>query len=196
MRLTIIVTLSFIGVILSPLCSSVYAFEDIGSSRISPASSFYFLKTIRENIELKFAGTPRVRMIRELEFATRRLREVKSLVAKESEDLIAPTLERYWYHVQNLPDKDLQDQDFSARINESLSIHLETLQEVYNYISNRRAKMAIRATINRLVGRADLPRNARLSACIFLTKEASSSALTQTERVIYKERGQKCLLKL
>ncbi len=181
----------------------VFASEDIGSSKISPASSFYFLKTIRENIEMKFAGTQRVKLIRQLEFATRRLREVKSLVGNKSEDLIVPTMERYWYHIQSLPDKNLQDQDFSTRITENLAIHLETLERVYNQLlnehsssSSKRAKMAIRATINRLVGRADLPRNARLPACIFLTKEASSSALNETERQILKERAGNCFKNL
>lgn len=172
--------------------SPAYATEDIGQSRIYPASPFYFLKTIRENIELKFAATPRVKLIRQLEFATRRLREVKSLVAKGSEDPVAPTLEKYWYHLQSLPDKDLKDKELVTKINESLSIHLQVLQTVYSQLSNPRAKMAIRATINRLVGRADLPRNARLQACIFLTKEASSSALNETEKAVFLERALKC----
>lgn len=172
--------------------SPAFATEDIGSSRIYPASPFYFLKTIRENIELKFAATPRVKLIRQLEFATRRLREVKSLVGNKSEDLIVPTMERYWYHVQSLPDKDLKDKELVARIKESLSIHLQVLQTVYSQLSNPRAKMAIRATINRLVGRADLPHSARLQACIFLTKEASSSALNETEKAVFLERALKC----
>lgn len=82
--------------------------NDIGVSKITPASFFYFLKTVRENLEMKLALTPHVKLIRQLEFATRRLRETKSLVGGR-EDLIQPTMERYWSYINSLPDKDLKD---------------------------------------------------------------------------------------
>lgn len=183
MRITIVLALTLFWMVFLGSCNTLYATEDIGESRISPASPIYFLKTIRESIELKFAATPRVKMIRELEFATRRLREVKSLIPTDHQDLIEPTLERYWYHLQNLPEKlEL----------ETLAIHLETLERVYNQVSNTRAKMAMRAAINRLVNRADLPRSAKLPACTFLINEASSSSLTEVEKAILLERAQKC----
>ena len=105
--------------IITSFCSSVYAVDlesslsasmsaeilptgnDIGISKITPASFFYFLKTIRENLEMKMALTPHVKQIRLLEFATRRLREAKSLIGIK-EDLISPTLERYWFHINSL----------------------------------------------------------------------------------------------
>lgn len=169
-----------------------FAVDEIGQARIHPASPLYFLKTIRESLELKFAGTPRVRMIRELEFATRRLREVKSLITGNHQDLIEPTLERYWYYLSKLPDKDLTDKELVLRIKESLIIHLEILQKVYIQTTNVRAKMAIRSAINKMLGRAEVPDYVRQTGCKFLAKEASSSALNDVEKAVLKNRAQNC----
>lgn len=179
--ITILFTLTFF---LVSSCGSVLAIENIGQSRISPASPIYFLKTIRENIELKFAATPRVTQIRQLEFATRRLREVKSLIGSSSEALIEPTLERYWYKLQNVSEKE--------GLRDVLSIHLETLEGLYNQISNLRAKMAVRAAVNRIIQRVDVPAGSKLVACNFLAKEASSPAFTRAEKAVLLERTQKC----
>ncbi len=165
--------------------------NDIGVSKITPDSFFYFLKTVRENIEMKLAFTPHVKLIRQLEFATRRLRETKSLVG-DREDLIPPTLERYWSYINSLPDKDLEDEEVAVRIKETLTVHLEVLEQIYDKITNKRAKMSIRATVNRIVQRLDVPIFARFPACTFLEKEATSSALTEPERQILIERANSC----
>ncbi len=69
-------------------CNNVFAIEnDIGFSKITPDSPIYFLKALRENFELKLALTPHVKLVRQLEFATRRLREAKTLVW-QNQDLI------------------------------------------------------------------------------------------------------------
>lgn len=190
MKITTILALT-VWIFLSS-CGSAYAQEnDIGISLIHPASPFYFLKAIRENLELKFALTSRVKFFRHLEFATRRLRETKALIPG-NEDLIPPTLEKYSSHLKTLPDKDLEDKETQIRIKESLVVHLETLQKIYDQVSNRRAKMAIRASLNRIIQRKDLPDYAILPVCSLFAKEASSSALNQTEKVVYLERSQKC----
>lgn len=168
--------------------------NDIGVSKITPASPFYFLKTIRENLEMKLALTPHVKLIRQLEFATRRLRETKSLVGK-SEDLIQPTLERYWSYINSLPDKDLKDEEVVLRIKESLTVHLEVLQNIYNKLTNPKAKLAVRSIINRITKRSDLPIFAKIPACHFLQKQATSSAIVESERAILLERAQNCFKK-
>lgn len=190
MRITVI--LAFFIIFFLFFSGVALAGEDqIGQSRLDPASPFYFLKTIRENFELKFAGTPRVRLLRELEFATRRLRETKALIDKD-QDLIPPVLEKYKSHINNLPDKNLEDEEVIFRIKESLNIHFAALENIYIRVSNPRAKMAIRAAINKIAQRADLPDYARLPICSFLSKEASSSALSDTEKAVFSERAQKC----
>ncbi len=155
--------------------------NDIGVSRVTPDSSLYFLKTVRENIELRLALTPHVKLVRQLEFATRRLRESKSLVGTH-EDLIIPTMERYWYHLSRLPVID------SA----TLIIHLEVLQNIYDRLINPQAKLSIRSVINKTSKRPDLPTFAKISVCFFLQKEATNSAITETERAILLERAGDC----
>lgn len=175
-------------------CSSVLAKEnDIGQSQIHPAHPLYFLKTVRESLEMSLALTPRVKLIRQLEFATRRLREVKALISNNRQDLIEPTLERYWFHIRVLLDEGSKDPELILRIKESLVVHLKTLDSIYAQLSNQEAKRAVRSALNRVVDRADIPDFARIPVCDFFAKESSSSALNQTEQVILKERSKNCL---
>ncbi len=165
---------------------------DFGSSRIHPASPLYFLKTIREKIELGLAQTPRVKMIRQLEFATRRLRETNSLISVGREDLVGETLIRYWSHIDSLPDKDLEDADLAQRIAENLKIDLQFLERSYPNLQDSRAQLAFRSLVNKIVQRRDVPKDARAGGCSFLATEASSSALNTTERAVLAQRADKC----
>jgi len=187
--ITIIIFITIITFIKIP---PAFAQEDsVGFSKIHPASPFYFLKTVRENLELKFALTSRTKMLRQLEFATRRLREARTLIPI-NQDLIPPILERYISHLNTLPDKDLEDKEIVARIKESTPVHLEVLQKMYQQISSTRAEMAIRSTMNKIIKRADLPTFAKLPVCTFFAREASSSALNQTEQFVLADRADKC----
>lgn len=194
--ISLIFSSTIIGLVLFSFCNTAYALEDIGQSRLHPASPFYFLKTIRESLELKFAGTRKVVYIRRLEFATRRLREVKSLIQVGNFELIIPALENYSSQINSLPDQGLQEKEILQLIENNLSNHLEVLQQIYYQIENPRAKMAIRAAINRILQRADLPPSARLLGCSFLSKEASSSALNEVEKTVLLERVKKCFQSL
>ena len=185
MRLVIFVLLLLLST------SSSLAFEDnIGYSKITPESPVYFLKTVRENLELKFALTTRVRNLRQLEFATRRLREAKTLIPI-NQDLIPPTLERYASHLNTIPDKDLNNQELSNGIKQALSMHLLVLQQIYPG-ANLRSRMFIRSAMNRIIQRADVPTFAKAPVCAFFSKEASSSALNQTEQSVLGDRAKKC----
>lgn len=198
MRITILpLAFSISAIVFFSNCTSAYAAQDlIGKSQLHPAHPLYFLKPVREALEMHFAQTPRVKMIRSLEFATRRLREVKSLIDVKREDLIEPNMGKYWYHLQKLPDKDLEDGELVAFIKETTPVHLEVLENVYNVVENKRAKMAIRAALNRLSQRSDLEVKTKKSICDFLAKESTSSALNQTERVVLSERAESCFKSL
>lgn len=166
---------------------------DIGYSRIDPASPLYFLKTIRENLEVNLAQTRRVKNLRQLEFATRRLRETRTLVGK-NEELVPSTLERYISHLNNLQDKYLKsEQQIADDIKNNLAIHLQIFRQIYNSSSNLRTKMAVRSTMNKIIQRADVSNSDREVVCDLFTKEATSSALNQTEQVVLKDRAVKCL---
>lgn len=193
MRITIVLAIFVYGLIFLGSCNTAYAQDiDIGQSQIHPAHPLYFLKTIRENLEMHFAKTPRVKMIRQLEFATRRLREVKALVGK-NEDLIQPTLERYWSHISFLPQKDLEDRELASLISGTIAKHINILEKLNDQVLEKKAKMSIRATLNRLSARLDLFEETRSSVCKFLSKEASPSALNEVEKVILIERVRVCL---
>lgn len=198
MRITILpLAFSISAIVFFSNCTSAYAVQDlVGKSQLHPAHPLYFLKPVREALEMHFAQTPRVKMIRSLEFATRRLREVKSLIDVKREDLIEPNMEKYWYHLQKLADKGLEERELVSSIKGATAVHLEVLEDVYARLENKRAKMALRSAINKLSHRQDLEIGTKIKACDFLTREASASALTETEQVILQERGENCLKKV
>lgn len=185
---------------------------DLGQSRIHPASPLYFLKSVREALELKFAGTTNVRALRQLEFSTRRIREVKSLGYTSRQDLITPALERYWWHIRELNGiLTLTDENMVGKASDVTATHMNVLQTIYQQVANQEAKRSIRTAVNRLseweqgvVDKLNLLRQpffaqkiliSKLSGCNFLSKEASSSALNEVERVILAERAKMCFLK-
>lgn len=190
------IVIIFIVVITVIKITSANASEnDIGLSKIHPASPFYFLKTIRENLELKFAQTTRVKNLRRLEFATRRLRETRTLIPI-NQDLIPPTLERYTAYLNSLTDKHQENDEFAQSLKNNLTIHLQVLLKMYDDTTNSRAKMFIRSAMNRVIQRQDVSSFAKLAICNFFQKEASSSALNQTEQVVLKNRAQSCFNRL
>ena len=187
----------------------VFAADDIGQSRISPASPLYFLKSVREILELKFAPTIHIRSLRELEFANRRVREVNSLVNSPHEDLIQPTLEKYWSGLgQLIGISDLRDENQAEQVSRSISLHMSLLQKVFSQVSDSKAQRSIRSTVfrlsewdNRLISKLNTGKhftfaqeieNSKISGCRFLTREASSSAFNDIERVVTIERAKKC----
>lgn len=208
MRITIVLALMVI-IFLSSGNLALAQEHDIGQSIIHPAHPLYFLKTIREIIEMKLAGTAHVRGLRHFEFSTRRIREVKSLISQKRPDLIPPNLEKYWSSLNQMMGLlNFKDQALANQVIDGIISHLRTLQRAYHQTNHPQAKMAIRTTVNRvsewnvkLWDRLTLDDKMKLSqrlmtsqmiACSFLAKEASSSSLNEVEQVVLSERAQKC----
>lgn len=205
---------SLIIFLLLPVASNlspVFAADDLGQSQITPASPLYFLKSIREILELKFAGTTNIKALRRLEFATRRIREVNSLVGTSREDLIEPTLARYLSELEELRGvANIKDEGMAADVSRTVIMQMDALQGAYDPVSDSKGKRSIRATINglskwqqQLIDRLNLVKQtamaqrvtySKLSGCNFLSKEASSAALNEVERVVFAERAEKCLI--
>lgn len=190
--------------------SSAYAHNnELGSSRINPASLFYFLKSVREILELKLSPATNIRAARELEFANRRIREANSLAGSSREDLISPTLEKYWSHLGQLFGiTDLYNPGQLLQIRNSFNIHTDALADLYWESSHPQARRSLRLAIFRIslmednyikklnslgqIIEAEQFKDIKLKACNFLTQEASSSALNENERLLYQDRSQKC----
>ncbi len=191
MRVTIVLAVLTFSFVLLGSCGNVLAVNDIGAvyigeSSIHPASPFYFLKAIREKIELALAGSNKVKAQRQLEFSQRRLREVNALVKNKRQDLIDSTLERYKAALSETENLVSQDEDLKIKVGEAVARHLDVLQRIYDQVGNPRAKQAIRAAIER-----DEKYN-RPMACRFLAKEATASGLTETEKVFLGQKVQSC----
>lgn len=178
-------------------CNSAFALEEnVGIAKIDSSSPIFFLKTIKEEIELKFALTPRTKILRQLEYTTRRLRESKALVGSKNEDLIQASLERYGVSFNQVLTFRPRDEDLTLLINHVIGVHVKEFINMYERLNSAKAKRGIRAAINRLMVGSDVTGAARDLGCNFLLKEASSSALTQSEQVIFLKRGQACFDKV
>ncbi|MBI2314807.1 hypothetical protein HYU93_01995 [Candidatus Daviesbacteria bacterium] len=182
-------------------------------AKIDPASPLYFLKSVREILELKLAGTTHIQVYRQIEFATRRVREVNSLVNTPNEDLIEPTLARYLSHLQELNKlASAKDQIVAVQIVESVTQHMSVLQKIYSQVSNPSAIRSIRTTIYRLsewnyqlasnlsaLNKYPLAQrvvDSNILGCNLLAREASSSALNGVEKAVFEKRAKDCLTKL
>jgi hypothetical protein len=153
----------------------------IGQSRLAPDSPLYFIKTIQEDIESRFASTETSKTFRQVEFSTRRLREVATLISDGRQDLIPPVLENYKVSVGTalkLADK----KSFEGEVGEEYGRHLSVLERQYASTSDPRAKRSIRAAVEIILVKNIVPASSKLEACKFLQKEASSSAITETEK--------------
>lgn len=187
--------------------------DEIGQSRIHPASPFYFLKSIREIFEIKFSGTSQIKGLRYLEFSTRRIREVKTLAGLNRPDLIPSTLEKYWLSMEKLLGLiSFKDEVLANQVLGQIRKQLTVLEYLYPQTENQKAKIAIRLAIYRislwnekLLERLEPKDKIRLFpeitknqafVCDFLSKEASGSALNDTEEAVLLERAQICLQNL
>ncbi|MBI4036602.1 hypothetical protein HY386_01865 [Candidatus Daviesbacteria bacterium] len=181
---------------------------EIGESLIYPSSPLYFLKGIRERIELMLSSNNKAKAQRELEFAQRRLREVRALIKHQRQDLIDSTLERYKASLNEARSLSAPDSSLQLPVGEAISRHLDVLQRVHDQVGNPRAKQAIRAALERgmehlqtmqkrldLVQQQELIRKTALRqalACNLLAREASNSGLTDTDRVYLTQKVKDC----
>ncbi len=181
---------------------------EVGRSVISPTSPLYFLKTIRERIEVLFAGTTETKLNRELEFSIRRIREVNSLINAQKLDQIPITLERYNKHTKQAEGFAGSDEALKITIAEQLARHLDVLQRAYDLVGDPRAKMAILTAVERveehnrnLLEKLSVEKQQRLIrsiadrqtfACKLLIREASGSGLNDVEVAVLKEKANNC----
>ncbi len=218
MRVTIVLAVLALSLTLFlSNCSTAYAQEEdlvavapepeaveIGESLVHPASPLYFLKTLREQIELAFSVSSEAKLNRELEFAQRRLREVKSLIKVKQQEMIQPTLDKYLRHITQVGQFSQSGNDSSVRAGEAISRHVDVLARVYDQVGNPSAKAAILESLKRaeqhnreLLTKLDITRQQQLIrkiaahqalACRFLTREATTSSLADDQKQALKER--------
>lgn len=193
----VVISASIVAVFLLSGCNRAYALEEnVGVARIDPSSPIFFLKTVREELELKFALTPRTKILRHLEFATRRLRESKALIGSKNEDLIQASLERYRVSFNKVLDFRPRDEGLTLLINHVIGVHVFEFDRIYKQLKSSKAKIAVRSQVYYLIQFSDVSPPTRIFGCSFLLRESSSSALTQTEQVILKMRADKCFDRL
>jgi hypothetical protein len=184
---------------------------NIGYSLIDPAHPLYFLKTAKEYLEVHFFSpvTDISKVTRNLEFAQRRLREVNSLIKDKRQDLIVPMMEQYKNYL-NLTDKIAPDKEnIKTEIAQSKARHIDVLMRLYDQIGDPAAKRAIRSAIVEAENynghalqdiqdpsiKADLTEKIsqrQKLVCAFLSREASSSALNDTERYYFSQKAREC----
>ncbi len=181
----------------------------IGSSQIAPASPFYFLKMVKEEVEWKLAQTDQVKLMRQMEFAIRRLREVKTLISEDREDLIEPNLIKYQDHLKKLGRYANGNKELELFVSDRVATQMNLLINLYPQLENNRAKLAVRATIENWErqNREELVKQevgyqekfwqkialTEKLSCDFLQKEATNSSLVPSERYLINLKTEDCL---
>lgn len=168
--------------------SVIYVFS---TPQISPSSPLYFLQTIKEGLEMKVAFSMQSKAAKQLEFATRRVKETENLVGEE-EDRIQTVMERYWNNFQTSLNFNKSAKDKLTQINQTIESNLNDLDKIYPALSSEKAKRGVRATVSRLAFSPDIDLNIRHTGCNILQKQASDSALTQSEKAIFEIRVKDC----
>lgn len=123
--------------------------EPIYTPKLLPDSPFYFLKTIKERIELFLAQTPEAQAEKYAELATRRIAEVKQLVKKEKPGFVEKLMKKHKEHLDKAEEK-IEEAKKKGRdvervlaiVAEATSIHQKVLAEVYEKVPEQ-AKEAI-----------------------------------------------------
>lgn len=210
MRISIVLVFSFLLIFLSGCTSNAYASADSKLNIIDPASPFYFLKSVEEMWQLKFTKSSQEKGLKYLEFASSRIIEVKSLVSNNRGDLVPPALEKYWSSLSKILGLvNINNEVLGPQIVEKVENHILILSSLQNQTTNPKAQIAIRSTIYRIsnwnkdfFGKLNTEQKNKLLAkitsnqdtiCKFLSKEASSSALNQTEKMTISKRAQECI---
>lgn len=187
---------------------------EVGDSLISPSSGLYFLKALRERIELYFSDTNQVKTQRELEFSVRRIREAKTLIDEKREDLIEVTLQKYRNHLDAVQKLSNGGRGMNVNVGASVARHMYVLQSLYYNINDLAAKRAVRTSIQRvlehnwdllnskelaLVEKTALSEQIALrqiAGCKFLSDETNNTAFNESEREILKEYVEGCKTKI
>lgn len=182
---------------------------EVGDSLVSPSSPLYFLKSFRERIELYLSANDQIRAQRELEFAVRRLREVKTLIEEGRQDLIEVTLQKYRNHIDRVKKIGGDTEDLRIDLGISLARHMYVLQSLYYNTSNELAKRATRTSIERVLEynwellasdlekleRQTLTENVglrQIAGCQFLNQEVKNTGISEAELAILKEYTADC----
>lgn len=186
---------------------------DVGDSLVSPSSPLYFLKALREKVELYFSPNEMVKSQRELEFAVRRLREVKTLIEENRQDLIEVTLQKYRNHLDQVNHVGGGTEGLRVDLGSSAARHMYVLQSLYYNISDENAKRAIRTSIERILEYNwallenknltgdeynDLVQNIALrqiAGCQFLIEETRNTSISESERAILGNYVKECKTK-
>lgn len=182
---------------------------EVGDSLISPSSPVYFLKAWRESLELYLASNDTVKAQRKLEFSVRRLREVKTLLDENRQDLVPATLKAYTQDLEMVKSYSSKDPKNALDLGLSIARHMYVLQSLYYRMSESEAKFANRETIryvlnyNRNLLNANLSEEDRanfinglklreIAACQFLKTEAQASDILESEKKLISEVLQNC----
>lgn len=192
------------------ITAPAHAQAEISTSQITPASPFYFFESVKEALELKFAESVQDKGLKYFKFAQQRIIEAKQLVKENRTDLIPPLLERYYSNLNKVLGLG-NDKALGPYLVDEVGKNAIALNQLEDQTENPKAKMSIRALIYRILiwtedfyQRLNPDQKNNLLAktkanqaiiCDFLSKEASSSALNQTEKAVLLERVQKCLKK-
>lgn len=113
----------------------------IYTPKLLPDNPFYFLKGIKEKIELFLAQSPEAKAEKYAELATRRVAETKQLINKGKPEFVERLMEKHKEHlgkaeekIEEAKEKGRDVERILAIVAEAASIHQAVLIEVYEKV--------------------------------------------------------------
>lgn len=123
--------------------------EEIYTPKLLPDSPFYFLKRIKEGIELFLAQAPEAKAEKYAELATRRIAEAKVMIKRNKNQFVVKLMEKHQEHldkaekkIEEAKEKGKDVERVLAIVAEATSIHQKVLADVYEKVPEQ-AKEAI-----------------------------------------------------
>jgi len=134
--------------------ASVATTAAIYHPRLLPTSPFYFIKRLKEDVEMAFTFSPEKKAEKRLEFATHRLAEANA-IAKKHPKLAQKLMDRYQKQLQKMqdrlqklpPEKRMQALE---KINQAMRRHARVWRHIENKLppaAKKRVKQALQRSI-------------------------------------------------
>lgn len=182
MRVSIVlVVITFFAILFLNFSSPVLAEGDI-----SPASSFYFLRTFWENIQAKFIFSSEQQFHWHYALAQQKIKDTENLISLGKLNLVQVILEEYKGQYEFLKQASAQNPDFKSQLVNLAGLQTAKLISLFDLATDAKDKRAINSSILFLTQFTKLP-----LTCDFLKQQSQNTFWNGVERAILAEKYEK-----
>ena len=156
----------------------------------SPASNFYFLRTLWENIQYQFLFSLDQIFTYHYNLAQKKIKDSEDLIKKEKYDLVPVIFEEYKGQYKLMMESSKDKTNLQAKIIDLSSTHINQLINLYGQTAEMSSKRAIRSALFYLQKLNPDTDNLKLT-CDFLEGDKKNTIWNEVERAILEEKYEK-----